>query len=239
MLTPTRRIRSCLFSCHFLARKTHTFRLACVAVALRRVRTIESTLLCTGCPEVSKPVGPAHQPTGLLVEVNSERIIFVFFGRFFQFFCWIFLFFRDTSIFWGCLTSHHPHEQYQRLESSFSFSRTPQLKNSRPILSLCLLIMGPNTNDDIPSNECLESKNSPEDSQHSIENYFQLNCCANSGTTTAIIWVNFSIFLLKVIKLDLFVSIAVNHFHCYCDRGWFLVVFGQEHPFLWKPDRDH
>ena len=61
MLTPTRKNRSCLFSCHFLARKTHTFRLACVAVALRRVRTIESTLLCTGCPEVSKPVGPAHQ----------------------------------------------------------------------------------------------------------------------------------------------------------------------------------
>ena len=84
--------------------------------------------------------------------------------------------------------------------------------------------MGPNTNDDIPSNECLESKNSPEDSHNSLENYFQLNCCANSGTTTAIIWVNFSIFLLKVIKLDLFVSIAANHFHCYCDRGWFLVV---------------
>ena len=99
--------------------------------------------------------------------------------------------------------------------------------------------MGPNTNDDIPSNECLESRNSPEDSQHSIENYFQLNCCANSGTTTAIIWVNFSIFLLKVIKLDLFVSIAANHFHCYCDRGWFLVVFGQEHPFLWKPRHGH
>ena len=57
--------------------------------------------------------------------------------------------------------------------------------------------MGPNvinTNNDIPSNERPnnDSRNSGDDSQHSIENNFQFNCCANSDKTTAIICVRFS-----------------------------------------------